>query len=105
MNAAQTADGKADRMNDAILAVARIEDRAAFQEVFEFFAPRVKAFVMRQGSNPQAAEEVVQETMVNVWRKAKQFDPTKAQPRPGYSRSRVTFASITCARRTARNQI
>jgi len=78
MNAAQTADGKADRMNDAILAVARIEDRAAFQEVFEFFAPRVKAFVMRQGSNPQAAEEVVQETMVNVWRKAKQFDPTKA---------------------------
>jgi len=78
MNAAQPLDGTAESMNDAILAVARIEDRFAFQQVFEFFAPRVKAFVMRQGTDPQMAEEVVQETMVNVWRKAKQFDPAKA---------------------------
>jgi len=78
MNAAQTPNGTADRMNDAILAVARVEDRTAFQQVFEFFAPRIKAFVMRQGTDPQMAEEVVQETMVNVWRKAKQFDPAKA---------------------------
>lgn len=65
-------------MNDLIAAIAERQDRAAFQELFEYFAPRVKAFIQSQGSGPDVAEEVVQETMVNVWRKAKQFDPQKA---------------------------
>jgi len=78
MNPTESNQGAADQMSSAIVAVARDEDRGAFQQVFEFFAPRVKAFVMRQGTDPQMAEEVAQETMVNVWRKAKQFDPRKA---------------------------
>lgn len=65
-------------MNHLLLAVAEHEDRQAFQTLFEYFAPRVKAFLFKQGTTPEMAEEVVQETMVNVWRKSAQFDPARA---------------------------
>jgi len=74
----ETQESTIDRMNDLLAAVAENQDRAAFRTLFEYFAPRVKAFMHRQGTDPGMAEEIVQETMVNVWRKAGQFDPTKA---------------------------
>lgn len=65
-------------MNGLLVAVATARDKAAFQALFEHFAPRLKGFLYRQGTAPDMAEEVVQETMVNVWRKATQFDPARA---------------------------
>lgn len=53
-------------------------DQAAFAEVFQHFAPRVKAFLMRSGADAATAEECAQEVMATVWRKAQQFDPTRA---------------------------
>ena len=67
-----------DWMKYLLLAVARDRQREAFKALFEHFAPRLKAFIQRQGTDPEMAEEVVQETMVSVWRKAEQFDPAKA---------------------------
>lgn len=65
-------------LNSLMLAVAAHQDKDAFQDLFLHFAPRVKAFTLRQGADAQMAEEIVQETMVKVWRKAGQFDPAKA---------------------------
>ena len=67
-----------ERMTGLLTAVAVQRDRAAFKVLFEFYAPRLKAFVQRQGTSPDMAEEVVQETMVKVWRKAAQFDASRA---------------------------
>lgn len=61
-----------------IEAVARDRDRAAFAELFEHFAPRLKSYLMRLGTDDMAAEEVVQEAMVMVWRKADSFDRRQA---------------------------
>ena len=61
-------------------AVAARQDRAAFSELFEHFAPRVKAFMRRSGMSDWAAEELAQETLVTVWRKAALFDPTSTGP-------------------------
>ena len=66
-------------MDELIVSVAQHRDRAAFRELFDHFAPRLKAFVMRQGLDSQMAEEVTQEAMVRVWQKAQQFDPSKAR--------------------------
>ncbi|WEJ33595.1 MULTISPECIES: sigma-70 family RNA polymerase sigma factor [unclassified Devosia] len=63
-----------------ILAIAERSDRAAFEALFEHFAPRVKAYLMRLGGGELMAEELAQETMVLVWRKAALYDPTKASP-------------------------
>ena len=54
------------------------KDRAAFAEVFVHFAPRVKAFLMKSGTSPDMAEEVAQDVMATLWRKAHLFDPAKA---------------------------
>ena len=64
--------------NALLRAVAEDRDRKAFKELYAHFSPRLKAYVLRQGTEPQIAEEVVQEAMVKVWRKAGQFDPAKA---------------------------
>ncbi len=45
-------------------------DAAAFRDLFEIYAPRVKAYMMRQGADPTTAEELAQETLLTVWRKA-----------------------------------
>lgn len=54
------------------------QDRKAFAQLFAHFAPRVKAFLMKQGSDPSLAEECMQEAMVAVWHKAHLFDPARA---------------------------
>ena len=61
-----------------IAAVAQRADRDAFAAVFRHFAPRVKTMLMRGGALAPAAEELAQETMLIVWRKAAQYDPAKS---------------------------
>lgn len=75
-----TSAQKPDRMAwvNHLYAIRDQQDEAAFAEVFAHFAPRVKAFLMKSGANPDLAEEVSQEVMATLWRKAHMFDPAKA---------------------------
>ena len=67
--------GGSDRWSGLIVAIANRQDRAAFAELFGYFAPRVKAFMRRSGASDSQAEEVAQEAMLAIWRKAQLFDP------------------------------
>lgn len=58
-----------------LAAVSTRADRAAFAALFGFFAPRIKAFMRRAGQSDAQAEELAQEAMLTVWRKAALFDP------------------------------
>ena len=53
-------------------------DRAAFEVVFLHFAPRVKSYLLRLGASAALADDMAQEAMLTVWRKAEMFDPSKA---------------------------
>jgi len=61
-----------------IVRVATHKDRKAFGLLFTHFAPRVKTYMLRLGATPQAAEELSQETLLTLWRKAGLFDPSGA---------------------------
>jgi RNA polymerase sigma factor (sigma-70 family) len=61
-----------------IVSIARNKDREAFAELFKHFAPRVKSFLIRWGMAAEAAEELAQETLLTVWRRADVYDPVKA---------------------------
>ena len=61
-------------------AIAARADREAFAALFEHFAPRVKSYMLRLGAEPPLAEELAQETLLSVWRKASAFDRAKAAP-------------------------
>ena len=58
--------------------VAAERDRAAFATLFSHFAPRVKAYLLRLGAPPALAEDLAQEALLSLWRKAHLFDPAKA---------------------------
>jgi RNA polymerase sigma factor (sigma-70 family) len=49
--------------------VAETNDKAAFREIYEYFAPRIKAYAVNQGFS-QHADTLVQEVMLSVWRNA-----------------------------------
>jgi RNA polymerase sigma-70 factor (ECF subfamily) len=59
--------------------IARVaaRDRQAFAALFKHFAPRVKAYLRRAGMEASEAEEVAQEVMLLVWRKAESFDAAR----------------------------
>lgn len=61
-----------------IVAIARTRARPEFAALFAHFAPRVKAYLARTGTPSSLAEELAQETMLTVWRKAELFDPARA---------------------------
>ncbi len=72
------APGDNGDFEDLLRAVAQAGDREAYAALFRHFAPRVKAFLVKMGLAPNAAEELAQETLLTVWRKASYFDPTRA---------------------------
>jgi RNA polymerase sigma-70 factor (ECF subfamily) len=58
--------------------VAHGRDRQAFALLFGYFGPKLKTFFLRWSLSSVVAEDLVQETMLNVWRKASYFDPERA---------------------------
>jgi RNA polymerase sigma-70 factor (ECF subfamily) len=68
-----------DEFNAWVRAVAESADRTAFAALFRHFAPRLKSFLVRSGSSEAVAEELAQEAMVQLWRRASSFDPARAQ--------------------------
>jgi len=61
-----------------LLRVGSDRDRSAFKKLYEHFAPRLKSFLLRIGSDMSAAEEICQESMIMVWRRAETFNPENA---------------------------
>jgi RNA polymerase sigma factor (sigma-70 family) len=55
--------------------IAERADRDAFRELFDHFAPRIKGLLIKRGVDRETAEEIAQETLVIVWRKAALYDP------------------------------
>jgi RNA polymerase sigma-70 factor, ECF subfamily len=74
----EAAAGAAKSPADWIAAIAQQQDRAAFASLFEFYAPRIKTMLTRLGAAADTAEDVAQETLLTVWRKASYFDPARA---------------------------
>lgn len=68
MNDSQALSG--EQLSELVTAVAQTRDRGAFARLFAYFAPRLKAFMMKKGADPATAEDLVQETMIAIWNKA-----------------------------------
>lgn len=71
-------DADRERFADLLVLVAGQQDRSAYAELFGYYAPRVKSYLMRLGADGAQAEEIAQDVMVTVWRKASLFDRRQA---------------------------
>ncbi|MFD1331011.1 sigma-70 family RNA polymerase sigma factor [Methylopila musalis] len=65
-------------MAELVRRVACAQDRAAFEELFDHYAPRLASYLQRLGADESLAEEVTQDAMLALWRKAALFDPAKS---------------------------
>ena len=66
-----------EQLAELLQTIALEQSRSAFTALFGYYAPRLKAFGLKQGVAPSKVEELVQETMLTVWRKASSFDPAR----------------------------
>lgn len=75
----QTSEVKDSQLLTSLLMDVRDhQNKQSFAALFEHFAPRVKSYVLKLGSNDTMAEEIAQQTLLQVWRKAHLFDESKA---------------------------
>ncbi|MEK9572805.1 MAG: sigma-70 family RNA polymerase sigma factor [Alphaproteobacteria bacterium] len=61
-----------------LVRVGRDRDKAAFAALFEYFAPRIKSFLLRLGTDMSLCEEIAQEAMIMVWRRAETYNPSQS---------------------------
>lgn len=79
LQAVQSAEpNQRQQFAEDMLRIASEQCRASFTSLFEYFAPRLVSYMRQLGADAQQAEELAQEVMVTVWRKAGQYDPGKA---------------------------
>ena len=70
---------EAENWNECIDKVGKSQDKEAFRSLFKHFSPFLKAFLIKSGGvTPENAEELVQETMIKVWRKAPSYSSAQA---------------------------
>jgi RNA polymerase sigma-70 factor (ECF subfamily) len=76
--AAMPGDPEAE-IRDLMHRVASGRDREAFESLFLYFGPRVKGLMIKGGAEPDLAEEIAQEALITVWRKAPLYSPDKGK--------------------------
>jgi RNA polymerase sigma-70 factor (ECF subfamily) len=88
------ASGDTPDTDALIVAIARSHDRAAFAALFRHFAPRLKSFLHSLGTTGQTEDDLVQEVMLTVWRRAPQFAPERGNAASWiFTIARNTFVS------------
>ena len=60
-----------------IYKIANEQNKSAFTDIFDYFAPRVIGYLVGSGSQKEIAEEITQEVLSIVWQKAGQFNYKK----------------------------
>lgn len=64
-------------ISDLLVRIAQHADHGAFEELHNTLAPRLKAYMLRQGARPDAAEDLAQETLIRAWQKAHLYNAEK----------------------------
>ncbi len=64
-------------LGSLIADIAEFRDRNAFETLFVRFGPRIKGMMLSSGATADVAEDLVQDVMMTVWRKASLYSPER----------------------------
>ena len=64
---------------DLVKKVAKERNKKAFSEIFDFIAPKINAYYLKNNLSIDQAEELTQEVLSTIWLKAELFNPEKSK--------------------------
>ena len=64
---------------DLVKKVSEERNEIAFYEIFDFIAPKINAYYIKNNLSIEQAEELTQEVLSTIWLKAELFDPEKSK--------------------------
>ena len=64
---------------DLVKKVAKERNKIAFSEIFDFIAPKINAYYLKNNLSIDQAEELTQEVLSTIWLKAGLFNPEKSK--------------------------
>jgi len=64
---------------ELIKKVTEERNEIAFSEIFDFIAPKINAYYIKNNLGIEQAEELTQEVLSTIWLKADLFDPEKSK--------------------------
>lgn len=67
----------ADMHRELMARLGEARDREAFQSLYAYFGPRIKAMMLKAGAQHDLAEDIVQEVMMTVWHKVHLYAPDR----------------------------
>ena len=67
------------KINDLLKKVSEERNEIAFSEIFDFIAPKINAYFIKNNLSIEQAEELTQEVLSTIWLKAELFDPEKSK--------------------------
>ena len=70
---------KNSQIIELVKKVSEERNELAFSEIFDFIAPKINAYYVKNNIGIEQAEELTQEVLSTIWLKAEQFDPEKSK--------------------------
>ncbi len=64
--------------SQCVINIATKRDKQSFMALYDYFSPRVNAYLLGQGVEASLAEDLSQEALLTLWNKAKLYNPKKA---------------------------
>tara|TARA_Y100001970_G_scaffold283604_1_gene399209 strand:- start:31106 stop:31630 length:525 start_codon:yes stop_codon:yes gene_type:complete len=68
-----------EKIVDLIKKVSINRDERAFSKIFDFIAPKINAYYLKNNLSNELAEELTQEVLSTIWTKAELFNPEKSK--------------------------
>ncbi|MDC0060482.1 sigma-70 family RNA polymerase sigma factor [Pelagibacteraceae bacterium] len=68
-----------EQIIDLVKKIAQERNEIAFSEIFDFIAPKINAYYIKNNLSVEQAEELTQEVLSTIWLKAGLFDPEKSK--------------------------
>ena len=65
------------QMSELLTLIATDRSHDAFRRLFKEYGPRIRSYMLKQGAEADLADELTQETLVTVWRKAGLYSADK----------------------------
>ena len=68
-----------EKILELILKVSKDRDQMAFSELFDFLAPKINSYFIKNNLNFDLSEELTQEVLSTIWTKANLYNPKKSK--------------------------